>query len=348
VVCFSRIWSVPCEAWRTGSLRSHCRRASAREAASSKLRSTVVDRDTSDRPLPPYQPVYLHPRSWLSSYLSSRGLRPGRDGSRDTTFHDVVARFRRIVRNGPRMFAGVASCDLTSDTPVARPWCHAALAGDCDTERLSRDPPSPRLREEAWREDDPVCLPPVGRSGYRAPGRSRSRALRRGCDPVNVHEVVRPAIASSSRAPGRARHLAVPCASGIVTLDQSPRRPACWNDAVRASCRAPECRNTREFQAGFCGLAAAYRSLQRMFDARARPRAVNPPPREAPASVRVRGAACADPIPLAKDPPPRSPAPGVSARHEIRSSGAVASHRPGRARPGFEAGREMTPRSHAV
>jgi len=43
-----------------------------------------------------------------------------------------------------------------------------------------------------------------------------------------------------------------------------------------------------EFQTGFSGLRLHYRSLQRMFDARARPRAVNPPPREAPASVRVR------------------------------------------------------------
>jgi len=78
VVCFSRIWSVPFEACRTGSLRSHRPRASARRVASSKLRSAVADRDTSDRPVPPNQPVYLHPRSWLSSYLSTRWLRPSR------------------------------------------------------------------------------------------------------------------------------------------------------------------------------------------------------------------------------------------------------------------------------
>jgi hypothetical protein len=44
--------------------------------ASSRLRSADADRDTSDRPLPPNQPVYLYPRSWLSSYLRS-GDEPG-------------------------------------------------------------------------------------------------------------------------------------------------------------------------------------------------------------------------------------------------------------------------------
>jgi hypothetical protein len=39
---------------------------------------------------------------------------------------------------------------------------------------------------------------------------------------------------------------------------------------------------------GFSGPRLHYRDLQRMFDARARPRAGNPPPREAVASVRVR------------------------------------------------------------
>jgi len=70
--------------------------------ASSGLRSADADRDTSDRLLPPNQPIYLHPRSWLSSYLSFSGDEPRDvDGSRDTTFHDVVARFRRIVRSDP-------------------------------------------------------------------------------------------------------------------------------------------------------------------------------------------------------------------------------------------------------
>jgi hypothetical protein len=45
--------------------------------ASFGLRSADADRDTSDRLLPPNQPVYLHPRSWLSSYLSPPGDEPG-------------------------------------------------------------------------------------------------------------------------------------------------------------------------------------------------------------------------------------------------------------------------------
>jgi len=49
-----------------------------------------------------------------------------------------------------------------------------------------------------------------------------------------------------------------------------------------------------------------------------------------------------NPTPLARDPPPRSPATDVSIRRELCSSGAVASHRPGRARPAFRSGREMT------
>ena len=44
--------------------------------ASSGLRSADADRDMSDRLLPPNQPVYLHPRSWLSSYLSPSGDEP--------------------------------------------------------------------------------------------------------------------------------------------------------------------------------------------------------------------------------------------------------------------------------
>jgi hypothetical protein len=60
------------------------------EAYSTKIRPTDLCH--------PNQPVYLHPRSWLPSYLSSSRDEPrGRDGSRDTTFHDVVARFGRIV-----------------------------------------------------------------------------------------------------------------------------------------------------------------------------------------------------------------------------------------------------------
>jgi hypothetical protein len=74
-----------------------------------------------------------------------------------------------------------------------------------------------------------------------------------------------------------------------------------------------------EFQTGFSGLRLHYRSLQRMFDARARPRAVNPPPREAPASVRVclrsRFPACEGPPGGC---PPAQPLP-VAPTHCLRS-----------------------------
>lgn len=89
-----------------------------------------------------------------------------------------------------------------------------------------------------------------------------------------------------------------------------------------------------------------YRSLQRMFDARARPRAWNPPPRGAVAPVRVRCATVArraDPpvIPLARAPggsPSRSPSSGLLDLARVVSACADAARE----------GREMTPRNHAV
>jgi len=99
-------------------------------------------RDTSDRPLPPNQPIYLHPRSWLSSYLSPAGDEPG---ARWIEGHDVSRRRRplppdRTLR--PRVFTEVASCDRASDTPVARSWGRAALA---DGSRLRSFEPRPPL-----------------------------------------------------------------------------------------------------------------------------------------------------------------------------------------------------------
>lgn len=69
----------------------------------------------------------------LSSCLSHSGfLRPEvRDGSRDTTFHDVVARFHRTRGVGARLFAEAARTDRASDTPVARSCRRAALSDDC-------------------------------------------------------------------------------------------------------------------------------------------------------------------------------------------------------------------------
>jgi hypothetical protein len=77
-----------------------------------------------------------------------RGMSPGRDGSRDTTFHDVVARFRRTARSGPRVFTEVASCDRASDTPVARSWGRAALADGSRLRSLEPRPPLSFFREE--------------------------------------------------------------------------------------------------------------------------------------------------------------------------------------------------------
>lgn len=90
-----------------------------------------------------------------------------------------------------------------------------------------------------------------------------------------------------------------------------------------------------------------YRSLQRMFDARARPRAGNPPPREAVAPVRVRCPAVArraSPPAISRftrapgGAPPRSPSPGLLELARVLPACAGAAGE----------GREMTPRSHAV
>jgi len=79
--------------------------------------------------------------------------------------------------------------------------------------------------------------------------------------------------------------------SGMLTLDLAPAYPSAARPGVTRAAQGPLRSGFHQgawgAQKGFCGLAAAYRSLQRMIDARARPRAVNPPPREAPASVRV-------------------------------------------------------------
>ena len=92
-------------------------------------------------------------------------------------------------------------------------------------------------------------------------------------------------------------HLAVLARSRMVTLDRALAHPAAERRGFTAARRARRSKATG-LQTGFSELATAYRSLQRMIDARARPRAVNPPPREAPASVRV-GPACA-----VRPPPP--------------------------------------------
>jgi hypothetical protein len=263
--------------------------------------------------------------------------------------HDVSRRRRplppdRTLR--PRVFTGVASCDRASDTPVARSWGRAALLRRLRLRSLEPRPPSP---SSVKKKGDGTI-----RCAFL---RQDARATERLVDPdpglatwmlsVNVHGVVRPTITSSSRAPGRA-----PCdAVREVHPRPSPRLPVCCPTAGvgaglladRLSARSPGVSNGLLWACDCLPISATH------FDARARPRAVNPPPREAPASVRVRGilTCVRNPTPLARDPPPRSPATDVSIRRELCSSGAVASHRPGRARPAFGSGREMTPRNHA-
>lgn len=145
------------------------------------------------------------------------------------------------------------------------------------------------------------------------------------------------------------------------TLDRAPACPSaarplgsvqgCWLLAFQ--------RGHQEFQTGFSGLATALPISATHLDARARPRAVNPPPREAPASVRVRprravarwreisrwsptdptvagrahSAACAARIApdglhhrasIPGSAPPRSPATDVPIRREFCPSGASA------------------------
>lgn len=171
-------------------------------------------------------------------------------------------------------------------------------------------------------------MPSFGRAlGLPSAGSIPIRALRRGCDSVNVHGAVRPAIASSSRAPGAAS-----CdARGIRSCHPrpSPRLPAC----------SSPCFEHVGSQTGFCGLAAAYRSLQRMIDARARPRAVNPPcargsrlcPRSGP---RLSPCPISFPVRGRENRQLVSPAPDVSIERELRHP--VGWQAPsGTTRPGF-------------
>ena len=143
------------------------------QKASSKLRPTVVDRDTSDRPLPPYQPVYLHPRSWLSSYLRPGGLdRAVMDrGTRRFTTSSPASAGPEALAPGVRRGHFLRS----SFWHPCRPAAGVTPPSQATVNRASEPRPrSPWFREETGRVGDPVCLPSIGRSGYRAPGRSRS------------------------------------------------------------------------------------------------------------------------------------------------------------------------------
>jgi len=117
--------------------------------------------------------------------------------------------------------------------------------------------------------------------------------------------------------------------SRSVTLDPAPACPPAARNGFTASRRALRSDLTRDeevFKRASVGLRLPTDLCNAMFDARARPRAVNPPPREAPASVRV-GDGLRRPIPLPlhvperkwkkKDPPPRSPARDVSIHDEF-------------------------------
>jgi len=147
-----RSWSAPCE---SGVFRvrhgAPVRPISAAARVSVLAVSFGLDAAVS-RAVPPlsWRTVsrrtasrYVRPTSAtqpnLSTCTRARGSRPVsrrrglvrlRNGSRDTTFHDVVARFRRIRRRGARVFAEAVRTDRASDTPVARSRRRAALSGD--------------------------------------------------------------------------------------------------------------------------------------------------------------------------------------------------------------------------
>jgi hypothetical protein len=201
--------------------------------------------------------------------------------------HDVSRRRRplppdRTLR--PRVFTGVASCDRASDTPVARSWGRAALADDCASGRSSQD------------RRHPSSVKTRGKGAIRCAFlRQDARATERLVDPdpdlatwmlpVNVHGVVRPTIASSSRAPGPTSCDAV----REIHPRPSPRLPVCCPTsgvgagllADHLSARSPGVSNGLLWACDCLPISATH------FDARARPRAVNPPPREASAPVRV-------------------------------------------------------------
>lgn len=86
------------------------------------------------------RPGYVRPTSAttnLSTCTRARGSRPTwgtgvETGPRWIEGHDVSRRRRPLPPDHmkrARVFAGVASCDRASGTPVARPSVHATLAG---------------------------------------------------------------------------------------------------------------------------------------------------------------------------------------------------------------------------
>jgi hypothetical protein len=232
---------------------------------------------------------FCHPTN-LSTCTRARGSRPTSRPrgmspvARWIEGHDVSRRRRplppdRTLR--PRVFTGVASCDRASDTPVARSWGRAALLRRLRLRSLEPRPPSP---SSVKKKGDGTI-----RCAFL---RQDARATERVVDPdpglatwmlsVNVHGVVRPTITSSSRAPGRA-----PCdAVREVHPRPSPRLPVCCPTAGvgaglladRLSARSPGVSNGLLWACDCLPISATH------FDARARPRAVNPPPREASAS----------------------------------------------------------------
>jgi len=235
VVCFSRIWSVPFEAWRTGSPCFHLEHASASSGLPSGL---DLPMQIAIRPTD-----FCHPTN-LSTCTRARGSRPTSRPrgmspvARWIEGHDVSRRRRplppdRTLR--PRVFTGVASCDRASDTPVARSWGRAALLRRLRLRSLEPRPPSPcSVKKKGDRTIRCAFL------------RQDARATERLIDPdpglatwvlsVNVHGVVRPTITSSSRAPGRA-----PCdAVREVHPRPSPRLPVCCPTRCHTRrCRAP-------------------------------------------------------------------------------------------------------------
>jgi hypothetical protein len=116
------------------------------------------------RPTCATQPTCLPAPALVALVLpSTRGLRPSRDGARDTTFHDVVARFRRTVETGPGCSPGLLrAVELLA--PLSRVLVMSRRRSQATvTPGTRRDRRHPSPREGVEREDDPG-VPSFGRT----------------------------------------------------------------------------------------------------------------------------------------------------------------------------------------
>ena len=189
-----RIWSVPREAWRTGSPYLHRSFASAKATAYLGLDAAVSRRVPWPRgqgplrvvrapgyvrPTSATQPTYLPAPALVALVLSvAAGVEPGgvtdRGTRRFTTSSPAsTGSHAQDLGCSPRQLRGIEFLTTLSPARVGRPPSQTNRRATFEPR-----PPSRRAREGATRGDDPGSLPSAGRSGYRALRRSRSEALR--------------------------------------------------------------------------------------------------------------------------------------------------------------------------